>query len=52
MGMRLYLPKKWTGDDSSVYQDQEEEERYARLRPETGIPEAVGYLPKHVIAAE
>lgn len=52
MGMRLYLPKKWTGDDSSVYQDQEEEERYARLRQETGIPEAIGYLPKHVIAAE
>lgn len=52
MGMRLYLPKKWTGEDSSVYQDLEHEEWYARLRQETGIPETVSYLPKHVIAAE
>lgn len=52
MGMRLYLPKKWAGDDPSVYQNQEEEERYARLRQETGIPEEIGYLPKHVISTE
>jgi SRSO17 transposase len=52
MGMRLYLPKKWAGDDPSVYQNQEEEERYARLRQETGIPAEIGYLPKHVIGTE
>jgi SRSO17 transposase len=52
MGMRLYLPKKWAGNDPSVYQNQEEEERYARLRQETGIPEEVVYLPKHVIATK
>ena len=52
MGMQLYLPKKWVGEDSSVYDDQEQEEWYARLREETGIPEDATYLPKHVIAAE
>ena len=52
MGMRLYLPKKWVGGDSSVYDDQEQDEWYARLREEMGIPETITYLPKHVIAAE
>jgi SRSO17 transposase len=34
MGMQLYLPKKWAREDDSVYDDQEERERYARLRKE------------------
>jgi SRSO17 transposase len=52
LGMRLYLPRKWVGDDSSVYENQEEEERYARLREETGIPEDISYLSKHVIGGD
>lgn len=52
MGIRLYLPKNWTGDDPSVYHNQEEEEWYARLLSEAGIPEEVSYLSKDVIAAE
>lgn len=32
MGMQLYLPKKWGGDDDSVYDSDEQRERYARLR--------------------
>lgn len=39
MGMQLYLPKKWGGDDES----DEERERYARLLTELGIPEEIGY---------
>ena len=52
LGMRLYLPKKWAGDDPSVYDNQQEQERYARLRKETGIPEEISYLPKYVIGGD
>ena len=52
MGMQLYLPKKWAGDDESVYDDQEERERYARLREEAGIPEEIGYRPLYTIAGD
>ncbi|MFC4987095.1 IS701 family transposase [Saliphagus infecundisoli] len=44
--------KKWTGDDPSVYDDQQEEEWYARLREETGIPGEISYLPKYVIGGD
>ena len=52
LGMRLYLPKKWAGDDSTVYETQQEEERYARLREETGIPGDIGFRPKYVIGGD
>jgi SRSO17 transposase len=52
MGMQLYLPKKWGAEDDSVYESAEERERYARLREETGIPEAIGYRSKHTIATD
>ncbi len=52
LGMRLYLPKKWTGDDPSVYENQQQKEWYARLREETGIPDDISYLPKYVIGGD
>ena len=52
LGSRLYLPKEWTGEDASVYDDQQEQERYARLREDAGLPEEVGYQPKYDIAAD
>lgn len=52
LGSRLYLPKEWAGEDDSVYDDQAERERYAQLRADAAIPEAVGYQPKYDIAAD
>jgi SRSO17 transposase len=52
MGMQLSLPKKWAGDDDSVYDDQEEREWYARLRQEAGVPEESGYRPEYTIATD
>lgn len=52
MGMQLFLPKKWAGDDDSVYDSPEERERYARLRQEAGIPDEIGYRAKHTIATD
>jgi len=50
--VRLYLLKKWTGDDPSVYDNQQQEERYTRLLSEPGIPPEVSYLPKYVIGGD
>ncbi|MFB6153552.1 MAG: IS701 family transposase [Halodesulfurarchaeum sp.] len=50
LGMRLYLPKKWAGEDDSVYDNQAEREDYARRREKAEIPEEVGYQPKYGIA--
>lgn len=52
MGMQLYLPKKRGGDDDSAYDSDEQRERYARLREETGIPDEIGYRSKHTVAAD
>jgi SRSO17 transposase len=52
MGMQLFLPKKWAGDDESVYDDQEEREWYVRLRQEAGVPEEIGYRPEYKIATD
>ncbi len=55
LGARLYLPKKWTGEDDSgeddsVYETDREREKYAQLSEEAGIPEKVSYQPKYEIA--
>ena len=52
LGMRLYLPKKWTGEDESIYDDQHDREDYARRRGEAALPADVGYQPKYGIAAD
>jgi SRSO17 transposase len=52
LGTRLYLPKKWTGEDDSVYDTAREREKYARLSREAGIPEEVSYQPKYEIAVD
>lgn len=52
LGSRLYLPKEWAGENDSVYEDQAERERYARLRDDAGVSPAVGYQPKYAIAAD
>jgi len=50
LGAKLYLPKKWTGEDDSVYETAREREKYAQLSEEAGIPEEVSYQPKYEIA--
>jgi SRSO17 transposase len=52
LGARLYLPKKWTGEDDSVYETNREREKYAHLSEEAGIPEEVSYQPKYEIAVD
>lgn len=52
LSMRLYLPKKWIGEDESVYDDQYERADYARRREEAAIPDEVSYQPKYAIAAD
>lgn len=52
LGTRLYLPKKWTGEDDSVYDTDREREKYARFSREAGIPEEVSYQPKYEIAVD
>ena len=57
LGARLYLPKKWTGEDDSgeddsVYETDREREKYAQFSEEAGIPEEVSYQPKYEIAVD
>lgn len=52
LGMRLYLPKKWTNTDESVYEEAAEQDYYAQLRQDASIPEDVEYQPKYEIAAD
>lgn len=52
LGSRLYVPKEWTGEDDSVYDDQHERERYAQLQEDAGIPDDIEYQPKYDIAAD
>lgn len=52
LGSRLYLPKKWTGEDESVYDSQHEREQYAQRRADAAISPAIGYQPKYDIAVD
>ena len=49
LGMRLYTPKKWVEDDSSIYDSSQEQQQYAERREDAGIPDDIGYQSKHEI---
>jgi SRSO17 transposase len=52
LGMRLYLPKKWIGDDPSVYDSHHERQQYADRREAAGVPTDIEYQPKHEIGGD
>jgi len=52
LGMRLYTPKKWVGDDSSVYGSTQEQQQYAQRREDADIPDDIEYQPKHEIGGD
>lgn len=52
LAMRLFLPKKWVGDETAEYDSPEERRRYPELREAAGVPEDVEYRPKYEIALE
>jgi len=52
LGMRLYTPKKWIGDDSSVYDSSQQQQQYAQRREDAGIPEDLDYQSKHEIGGD
>lgn len=52
LGMRLYTPRKWVGDDSSVYDSTQEQQQYAERREDAGIPDDIEYQSKHEIGGD
>jgi|APHM01.1.fsa_nt_gi FOG: Transposase len=52
LGMRLYTPKKWIGDDPSVYDSSQQQQQYTQRRADAEIPENLGYKPKHEIGGD
>ncbi|WP_182013964.1 transposase, partial [Haloquadratum walsbyi] len=52
LGMRLYTPKKWIGDDPSVYDNSQQQQQYTQRRADAEIPENLGYKPKHEIGGD
>jgi SRSO17 transposase len=52
LGMRLYTPRKWVGNDSSVYDSTQEQQQYAQRRKDADIPDDIEYQPKHEIGGE
>jgi SRSO17 transposase len=52
LGMRLYTPKKWVGDDSSVYDSTQEQQQYAERWEDAGIPDDIEYQAKHEIGGD
>lgn len=52
LGMRLYTPKKWVEDDSSIYDSSQEQQQYAERREDAGIPDDVEYQSKHEIGGD
>lgn len=52
LGMRLFTPKKWIGDDSSVYDSSQQQQQYAQRRENAGIPEDLEYQSKHEIGGD
>lgn len=52
LGMRLYLPKKWIGHDSSVYDSSHEQHQYADRREDAAIPPEIVYKSKYEIGVD
>lgn len=52
LGMRLYTPKKWIGDDLSVYDNTKEQQQFAERRETAGIPDGIEYQSKHEIGGD
>lgn len=52
LGMRLYTPKKWVEDDSSIYDSPQEQQQYAERRENAGIPDDIEYQSKHEIGGD
>jgi SRSO17 transposase len=52
LGMRLYLPKKWSGADDADYESQQERERFVQRREDANIPENIEHRTKRDIALE
>jgi SRSO17 transposase len=52
LGMRLYMPKKWVGHDSSVYDSTQEQKQYAERRDDAGISDDIEYQSKHEIGGD
>jgi len=50
--MRLFTPKKWIGDDSSVYDSSQQQQQYAQRREDAGIPEDLEYQSKNEIGGD
>jgi len=49
LGMRLYTPKKWIGDDTSVYDSSQQQQQYTQRWEDAGIPEDLEYQSKNEI---
>ncbi len=52
LGMRLFLPKKWTGADDADYDSPQERDRFAQRREDAAIPDEVEHRSKLDIAVE
>ena len=52
LGMRLFLPKKWTGAPDAEYDDQHERERFAQRREDANLPDDLEHRIKLEIARE
>jgi hypothetical protein len=53
--MRLYTPKKWIGDNPSVYdnsQRQKQQQQYTQRRADAEILRNLGSKPKHEIGGD
>jgi SRSO17 transposase len=52
LGMRLYLPKKWTDAPDAEYDDQHERELFAQRREDADLPTDIEHQTKLEIAQE
>jgi len=52
LGMRLFLPKKWTGAADAEYESQQERERFAQRREKANLPYNIEHRTELEIALE